>query len=135
MKKLLFCLLAITSYSSFAEMRLESSELTYKEATTAKVLADGRTLLSGPATVKLIEVDDENGSIRQTSIDLEFNQLIKNKSGIIVANQPHEVGTPFKLFGLGEGYKTLKITGLRGHSLKDLLDKPFKGTATSIGLI
>ena len=39
------------------------------------------------------------------------------------------------MFGLGEGYKTLKITGLRGHSLKDLLDKPFKGTATSIGLI
>ena len=135
MKKFIMCILALTSFSGFAEMKLESSELVYKEATTSQVLNNGKTLLSGPATLNIIEVDDENGSIKQTNIDLEFNQIIKKKIGLIVANQPHQVNGPFILLGLGKGYKTLKIIGLRGHSLKDLLDKPFKGTATSIGFI
>lgn len=119
--------------TSKAEMKLESSEIVIKEARMGKKLSDGRTIKIFPATIKLIEVDNQNGAVRETEIEAELNQIKTPKFDMMIMDDPVDAAGPWMLFGFGYGRAHMKITGLRDKSVADMFDRPFKGHKMAFG--
>jgi hypothetical protein len=135
MKKLLIVAMALMNTMAFAEMKLESSEIIFGSPKLTKSLDNGQELNIFPAVVKLIEIDDQTGVVRQTLIETELNQRTKMLSGSILANNPSADPGPWMILGIGFGRGQMKITGLRGKTINDIFDTSFKGRKSVVGFI
>lgn len=130
---LFFTSIILFNLSARAEFILNSSDIVFSTARFAKNLDNGSQIKIFPAEINLVEVDDKSGAVRQTKIVLELNQLKTPKVNAMIGDDPEAVPGPWLMLGLGTGVSSMKIQGLPGHTLAELLDTPFSGQLIAYG--